>query len=325
MINKNTQKLPGIDLHCHLDGSLSVQCVSRLLGREVAGEELWAKEDCKSLAEYLEKFDLPLQCLQTEEGLRAASEDFLCSLTEDGMQYVEVRFAPLLSQERGLSVRQILQAVLEGLENGRKKCGIDYNVIVCAMRHHTQEENLSMLRQAREFLGQGVCAADLAGNEAAYPMHLFCELFAQARKLGFPFTIHAGECKSVENVREAILCKAARIGHGIALKGHTDIQRLCREHGVGIEMCPVSNFQTKAVEPGEEYPLREFLREGLLASVNTDNRTVSCTTLERERDFLRRNHGISEEELVLCTRNAIQTSFADDAIKQKLWKLLEQA
>lgn len=323
MTNKELGYLPGIDLHCHLDGSLSAECISNLLGRAVSEKELQAEEDCKNLAEYLEKFEIPLKCLQTETGLCRASEDFLCSLTEDKMQYVEVRFAPLLSQEGGLSVSQIIQAVLKGLENGRKKCGIDYNVIVCAMRHHTQAQNLEMLRQAREFLGHGVCAADLAGNEAAYPMHLFRELFAEARRLEFPFTIHAGECGSAENVTEAVLCGASRIGHGIALKGHADALRMCRERKVGIEMCPVSNFQTKAVKPGEEYPLREFLREGLLASINTDNRTVSGTTLKRECEFLRKSHGISEEELVLCTKNAIETSFADDNVKHRLWKLLD--
>lgn len=307
-----------IDLHCHLDGSLSRGCVEELLGRTVSREELEVGADCRSLAEYLEKFDLPLEALQSYAGLRRAGYDFMEQVSADGLDYVEVRFAPLLSAREGLGCGQVIEAVLEGMEQGRKEFGIPYGVIVCAMRHHAEEENLKMLRAAREYLGEGVCGADLAGNEAAFPMSMFVNLFQNVKKLGMPFTIHAGECGSSRNIEEAIRCGAKRIGHGIAMRGKEEVMELCRRGEIGIEMCPISNLQTKAARSKEEYPLREFLDRGLLVTINTDNRTVSGTTIEKEIAFVRENYKITDDEIRLMMEHAVKTAFADDEVKHAL-------
>lgn len=309
-----------VELHCHLDGSLTRACVEALIGRQVKIEELQADFECKSLAEYLEKFNLPLQGLQTRESLRRAGFDFIESSAKDKLDYVEVRFAPLLSCEGSLRCQDVLESVLEGLQQGKEAYGVEYGIIVCAMRHHTEEDNLKMLKSAREFLGAGVCAADLAGNEAAFPMKGFMNLFTEVKKMEMPFTLHAGECGNAENIRDSILCGASRIGHGIAMSGHPDIIKLCKSHRIGIEMCPVSNLQTKAVKSISQYPIREFLDEGLLVTINTDNRTVSQTSLDREIQFVKQNCGITEEEVKKMMEYAVEVSFASDEIKHKLWK-----
>lgn len=316
---------PKVELHCHLDGSLSREFVEERLGRPVSLRELQVDRDCRSLAQYLEKFDLPLACLQDEEGLRGAGYDFIKTVSEENVRYAEVRFAPSLSAHGSFTCREVIRSLLEGLERGRKDFGTEYNVIVCAMRGHTFEQNLSMLRAAREFLGQGVCAADLAGNEAAYPMADFLELFARARELGLPFTIHAGECGSAANIRDALEAGALRIGHGIAMGGQTELERLCRQKNIGIEMCPVSNLQTKAVESPGEYPLREFLDQGLKVTINTDNRTVSGSTLSGELEFVQESWGIRDQEIWQLMENAAEVSFAPDRVKEKLIRQIRAA
>lgn len=317
-MTRTLEKISRIDLHCHLDGSLSQGCIEELLGRTVKREELQADPDCRDLAEYLEKFDLPLQCLQTPAGLKRAGLDFMKSAADDRLRYVEVRFAPLLSCNEGMRTVQVIESVLEGLEQGKKLFGIEYGVIVCAMRHHSREENLGMIKTAREFLKAGVCAADLAGNEAAFPMKNFRDLFQEVKKMGMPFTIHAGECGSVENILDAVACGAQRIGHGIAMRGHKEAMKICRDRHIGVEMCPISNLQTKAVRSRDEYPMREFLDEGLCVTINTDNRTVSGTSLEKEIEFVRRNYGITEEEIVQMMKNAVDAAFASDQVKERL-------
>ena len=320
MLSKEILTMPKIDLHCHLDGSLTQRCISRLLGRNVGIQELQVADDCRNLAEYLEKFALPLQCLQTAEGLKEASKSFLLNLKDDNISYVEVRFAPLLSVNEHLNTSQVMEAVLSGLEEGKKECGISYNVIVCAMRHHNPEESLQMIRDCRVYLNQGLCAADLAGNEAAFPMKDFRNLFAEVKRMEIPFTIHAGECGSVENIVESVEAGAMRIGHGIALRGKKDAIAFCKERGIALEMCPISNMQTKAVARKEEYPIREFLDAGLKVTINTDNRTVSNTTIAKEMKFIQENYGITDDELRQVTENAIEASFANDDVKQMLWK-----
>lgn len=312
------QKIPRIDLHCHLDGSLTRTCIEELLGRNVTREELQVSPDCKNLAEYLEKFVLPLACLQDEKGLKRAGYDFMESAARDQLSYVEVRFAPLLSTQEGLTSGKIIEAVLEGLEKGKKAFGIEYGVIVCAMRHQSEEDNLKMLKAAREYLREGVCAADLAGNEAAFPMNGFMNLFKEVKKMDMPFTIHAGECQSAENIQDAVKCGASRIGHGIAMQGHPDMMKLCKEKHIGIEMCPISNLQTRAVKSIAEYPMREFLDHDLLVTVNTDNRTVSNTTIEKEIAFIQENYKIRDEEIIHMMRNAVEISFASDDVKHQL-------
>lgn len=312
-----------VELHCHLDGSLNVDFVDEVLrkqgivyGKEELRKKLEVQPDCTSLSEYLEKFDLPLLCLQTTEGLSRAAYELVQDVSKEDVKYIEVRFAPMLSVSGGLTCKEVIASVVEGLQQGQREFGVYASAIVCAMRHHTLEQNMEMLKVAREFVGKGVCALDLAGDEAAFPTILFRELFLKAKEWDIPFTIHSGECGSVENIREAIELGAKRIGHGIALQKSPELRGLCREKRIGIEMCPTSNLQTKAVVDFSEYPLREFLREGLLVSIHTDNRTVSATTVEKEQAYF------DENIIRQCTLNAIETAFTNDEIKNELREML---
>ena len=320
MTLEELKALPKIELHCHLDGSLSREFLESRLGRKVEPSEIHVSDDCQSLQEYLEKFDLPGQCLQDEKGLELAGYDVLKSMSQENVRYAEVRFAPLLSENENLSCGQVIEAVIRGMNRGKNEFGVDYGIITCAMRHHSYEENLRMIRTAREYLGNGVCAADLAGAEAIYPMSEFMELFKKTKALGMPFTLHAGECGSVQNILDSVETGAGRIGHGIAMRGYADVQKELQKKGIGIEMCPISNLQTKAVESTKNYPMREFLNAGLKVTVNTDNRTVSNTTLTKELEFIQKNYRITDEEIHLMMRNAVDVAFADDAVKERMLK-----
>lgn len=323
-------KLIKLDLHCHLDGSLNIDSVleclkeqGRLYERAELERKLKVGPDCTSLAEYLKKFDLPLQCLQTAEGLKRAVFELVRDAAQENVKYIEVRFAPMLSVNASLNCKQVLESVIEGLEKGGKQYGVYASAIVCAMRHHTVEQNLEMLRVARDFLGHGVCALDLAGDESGFPTHSFSDVFSEARRLDMPFTIHSGECGSVDNVREAIELGAKRMGHGIALQKSIELQMICRNKRIGIEMCPTSNLQTKAVEDLAYYPLEQFLKENIPVSINTDNRTVSGTTIAQEMRFVIERLHQSEEVILQCTKNAIETAFTDDTVKHELYKQIQ--
>jgi adenosine deaminase len=317
-------KYPLIDLHCHLDGSLPLSIVRELLGRTVQIEELQIAGDCRSLSEYLGKFDIPLQCLQTATGLEKAAFHFMGEAAKDGIDYIEVRFAPMFSVHDSLSCKQVIESVVAGCKRGKEVFGVSSNVIVCAMRHHSEEQNLRMIHCAKEFYGAGgVCALDLAGDEAAYPMSQFREIFTLAKRMELPFTIHAGECGNAKNIGEAIACGAKRIGHGIAMSKNTEIQELCVKNRIGVEMCPSSNLQTKAIDEVTHYPLKEFMNQGILATINTDNRTVSNTTIHKEIELVRKYCGMSEEDIGKLMKNAIEVSFAADDEKERLNKLMQ--
>ena len=315
------QSMPKIELHCHLDGSLPPEFVKGYMkdrfGETVRDAELIVDPDCHDLAQCLQKFDLPLRCLQDREGLEEAGYQLLRQAAEENVRYIETRFAPAQSTHEGLTMREVIRAVLDGLARGAG-FGVKWGVILCAMRGRPEAENRRMLEAGQEFLGCGVVGADLAGDEAHYPMAGYINLFRDALRMGYPLTLHAGECGSVQNIREAVELGAKRIGHGVAMAGHPEVQALCREKQVGVELCPTSNFQTRAVKRPEDYPLREFLDAGLLATISTDNRTVSGVTLSGELTLAREKLGMDDQSLIRLQQNAARVSFADEPVKAAL-------
>ena len=138
-----------------------------------------------------------------------------------------------------------------------------------------------------------------------------------------PFTIHAGECGDAGNIISAVEAGAKRVGHGIAMRGNNEIKRRLRDARIGIEMCPISNWQTKSIINIGDYPIKEFLNAGLLVTVNTDNRTVSDTSITKEIEYIQNLYNICDEEIVQMMKNAIEVSFANDDIKNKLCRLIK--
>lgn len=314
--------IPKTELHCHLDGSLTLSCMRELLHRDISYDEIKVSEDCLNLEEYLSKFKIPLECLQTKESLKRGAFDFIKEVSKENVQYVEVRFAPMLSTNENLSTFDVIESVLDGLKEGEKVYGVKSNIIASLMRHHSKDTNLRMIEIAKDYLGNGLCAIDLAGNEAAYPMKYFLDIFSYANTLGIPYTIHAGECGNSINVLDSINIGTKRIGHGIALKNNLNILNFTKNKNIGIEMCPSSNFQTKAVAMKEDYPIKYFLQKDLLVTINTDNRTVSDTSLTKELLLLQNSFDISDYEIYKLLFNSIKVSFANENLKQKLMQNL---
>ena len=324
-----------IDLHLHFDGSLLPRTVLELAreqGITLPAEEpdelklfLTAPEDCKSLNEYLEKFDLPLLVLQTKEAIRKGMYTLVSSLKEQGMLYAEIRFAPQLHTRKGLSQEQVVKAAVLGMQEAMAGSFFKAKLILCCMRGaDNREENLQTVRTAAAFLGRGVAAADLAGAEALYPTADYEEVFALARELSLPFTIHAGEADGAESVEAAIRMGASRIGHGVRAGEDARLLEELRERRIPLEMCPSSNVQTKAVPSLLEHPILEFLRKGLIVTVNTDNMTVSDTTVEREFGLLREKLGMTQEEHRQLLLNAADAAFLTEEERWRLRDVLER-
>lgn len=318
-----------IDLHLHFDGSLLPRTVLELAdeqGIALPSREpdelklfLSAPADCASLNEYLEKFDLPLLVLQTKEAIRKGMFTLASSLKEQGMLYAEIRFAPQLHTRKGLTQEQIVKAALQGLGEAMAGSFFKAKLILCCMRGaENREENLQTVRTAAAFLGRGVAAVDLAGAEALYPTGDFAENFSLAKELGVPFTIHAGEADGPESVRAALRMGASRIGHGVRAGEDADLLRELQELRIPLEMCPSSNVQTKAVPCLEKHPVLEYLRKGLLVTVNTDNMTVSDTTMAKEFRLLEERLGMTAEEHRRLLLNAADAAFLPE---EERWRL----
>lgn len=323
-------EMPKLDLHCHLDGSMEIKSTQDLLkglGEEYSISELEkllkAPMDCQSLAEYLERFDLPIKCIQTKEGLFASAKELALDAAKENVKYLEVRFAPSFSTSQGLSIRDILESVQEGLKSAEKEADIKSGIIVCGMRNLDMDTNISMLKASRELLGEGVVACDLAGDEKAYPTTMFNDFFKLAREFDMPFTIHSGECGSVGNIKTAIEYGAKRLGHGIAMGTDDELMKLCANKNIGVELCPTSNLQTKAVIDFSDYPYESMMKNNVPISINTDNRTVSDTTSTKEFERLCSQFTLTDEDLKKIYQYSVDMSFATDDVKHELLKKWE--
>ena len=309
-----------IDLHLHLDGSLSLSSVRELAAMQgIAIEQddtellrkLQVSPTCRDLNEYLEKFDFPCSLLQTEAAITKSVANLCAELAQQGLLYAEIRFAPQLHLLKGLNQQQVVEAAMAGLDQEKFKA----NLILCCMRgFDNHEANLETVRVASKYVGRGVCAVDLAGAEALFPTAHFEDLFALARELGVPYTIHAGEACGAESVYTALRFGTKRLGHGVrSIEDDALVERLAAE-GVALELCPTSNLNTSIFERIEDYPLRKLMTAGVKVTVNTDNMMVSGVTLASELEKL----GLTKEELHTLARNAAEASFASADVKEWL-------
>ena len=312
----NTASYPAwIDLHLHLDGSISIKTARKLA--EIQGivlpeddEELRQRmsitEECRDLNDYLGRFDLACSLLMTREGLYVCAKEFLKELEEQGLQYAEIRFAPQHSMSQTLTQYEAAEAVLQAIHESSMPCGL----ILSMMRHDTtHRKNMETVEVAEALHGKGVVAVDLAGAEALFPTYTFHEEFAAVRAAGIPLIVHAGEAAGAQSVREAIEAGAVRIGHGVrALEDPSVVQQLV-ERQITLELCPTSNLNTGIFTSYKEYPLRRLMEAGVRVSINTDNMTVSNTTLRREWDHMIRAFRLTDEEIAKIVSDTQKAEF----------------
>jgi adenosine deaminase len=222
----------------------------------------------------------------------------------ENIDYLEVRWAPRLHMRRGLTVPDVIAAVLAGLAAAPLRAV----AIVCAMRHHSPEENVELATAAGRFAGRGVVGFDLAGDEVRYPAARQRPAFEAARAAGLRLTCHAGEAGEPSSVEEALGLGIERIAHGVIGARDPRIVERVRSEGVVLDLCPTANWKCKAVPSLAEHPLPALLRAGVRCTISTDSRTVADTTLSREFE-LAAKMGLSDAELTRCDAIAREARF----------------
>ena len=301
-----------VELHLHLDGSCNIELASQLEGKDVSNELI--ASNANSLSKYLESFTLPIKLLQDLDNIENFSYLLAKELEKDEVIYAEVRFCPLFHVEKN-SVNEVVDAIIKGFN---KVSTVKINLIFCMMRHFSEKDNMKIIELTKRFLGKGVVAIDLAGDEANFKTHSFEELFEEVKKNNIPFTIHAGEADSCESVQSAINFGAKRIGHGVRCIESKDVVETLITRGISLEICPTSNLDTKVVTELKNHPIKKLVDAGVLVTINTDNRTVSNTTLAKEYDLLRKEFNFNDDDFLQFNLNAVNCSFLSDEEKEIL-------
>jgi len=323
------ESLPKVELHHHLDCSLSYKVVSRLspgTSEEDYRRVFIAPRKCRDLAQCLTHATPAVKLMQSEESLRLVVEDVFEQLAADRLIYAELRFAPLLHLEQGLSPEAVVATVDKAVERGIEKTGIEARLILCTLRHYTREQSMETVRLVERFRGSRAVALDIAGDEAAFPLAPHKPAYDYARERGIFATAHAGEGAGSGSVWGTMReLGPSRIGHGVRSAEDPQLIAELKEREIHLEVCPSSNVQTSMYDTLKRHPVDRLYRAGVPLSINTDSRTMTGTTLAREYRELERAFAWVEADFFKCNIAAIRAAFLPAEVKQRLQSRLVEA
>ncbi len=328
------KRLPKALLHDHLDGGLRAQTIIEIADRigysklptdDAKDLAKWFEDSCNSgsLVRYLETFAHTVAVMQTKEGIVQVARECVIDLARDGVVYAEVRGAPELSTEQGLSIEQVVDATLEGYRQGMAEAAVEGNKIrveslLCGMRQSNR--SMEAAKAVVKYRDQGVVGFDIAGPEDGFPPSNQLEEFEYLRKENAHFTIHAGEAFGLPSIWQAVqICGGERLGHGVRIIDDIDFTKsnpklgllssYIKDRRIALELCPTSNLQTGVAKTYSEHPIDKLLSLKFQVTLNTDNRLMSNTSMSNEMQQCVNAFNWKFEDLQLVTINAMESSF----------------
>ena len=310
-----------VELHTHLDCSLSYDLVKKNLPEINIKifKEKFTGNGCKNLNDYLKCIERSLDLMQNEENLNLVVVDFFDQLKRDNVIYVEIRFAPLLHLREGLDPVQVVEIILNKCKCESQKSNIKFGLILCTLRHFSESQSLETVKLIKELADEMIVGFDLAADEAGYSLENHITAFEYAKKNNIKCTAHAGEAKGYKSVIETLeKLKPARIGHGVRSNESSDLLSRLKKEKIHLEICPTSNLVTGVYDDIKKHPINDLYNKKFSISVNSDGRTISNTSLNKEYKKLSETFDWKEQHFLNCNLNAIRSSFANEKTKRDI-------
>lgn len=324
------QSLPKIELHLHLDCSLSYKVVNQIeptITQEAYNESFIAPPKCTDLMDYLKRAVKGFELMQTKEQLHLVTLDLMEQLKADNVIYAEIRFAPLLHIAKGLTTQEVVQTINDALLVGIKNTGVEARLILCTLRQYNQEQSMQTVKLVEQFKSNSlVVGFDIAGDEAGFPVDAHIAAFEFAKANGIHVTAHGGEASGAASVwKELQHFHPTRIGHGVRSVEDEKLLAHLKENNIHLEVCPTSNVQTNVVDTIHDHPVDRIYRKGISMSVNCDCRTISNVTLCSEYNLLHQTFGWNAAQFQYCNLEAIEHAFCDEELKKVLRNKIKEA
>ena len=318
----NYRLLPKVELHLHLDCSLSYKVVQQLnpsITFEEYKQSFIAPAKCTDLADYISRAIKGFELMQTKEQLRLVTLDLFEQLKMDNVIYAEIRFAPLHHILKGLTAEEIVLTVNDAVEEGIQQTGVEARIILCTLRHYSAAQSMETVKLVEHFTGTPVVAFDIAGDEAGFPMDNHIEAFQYAKANNIHCTAHAGEAKGADSVWETLQhFHPSRIGHGVRSAEDGKLLQFLKEKNIHLEVCPSSNIQVNVFDTIENHPVDKIYKAGVSMSLNTDARTITPVTLTNEYELMEKVFNWRKEHFLKCNLEAVRHAFCEEALKEKL-------
>ena len=328
MQNENTQlshieELPKVELHLHLDCSLSFDVVSKIspdISENEYKSEFIGPQKCNSLYEILKYITNQVNLMQTEENLRLVVKDLFDQLQRENVIYAEIRFAPLLHLTQGLKPEGVVEIVSDEVTKCSKETGIKAGIILCTLRHYSEKESLQTVELVKRYIDKTpVAGFDIAADEGNYPIDANKEAFLFAIKHDLPRTAHAGEAKGPESIWETINhFQPARIGHGVRCIEEPALTEYLKLNNIHLEICPTCNIQTNIFDKYKNHPIDFLYNSGVSVGINTDGRTLANVSLSEEYKKLINAFNWGTDHFKKCNLNAISKAFLPESDKKIL-------
>jgi adenosine deaminase len=321
--------IPLIDLHRHLDGNIRLETILdlgkkhgiSLPANDLAGLKQYVQitEPSPGIMPFIEKMVFTVGFLADFEACKRIAYENVEDAFNEGIDYIELRFSPLfMAEAHDLDPGGIVEAVWEGIDQGRKDFDISVNMIGIISRTYGPDQGWKELEALLKFKDY-FTALDLAGDEVNFPGSLFVDHIKEGQSAGWHITIHAGEEAGPDSVWQAVEeLKAERIGHGVSSAKDPVLLKYLAENRIGVESNLTSNLQTRVVDSLDEHPLRIFLENEILATINSDDPGISAIDLRHEYEKAAPAAGLSPSQIHQAQRNALEVAFLDDAQKDKL-------
>lgn len=327
-------KLPKVELHLHLEGSLRPETL-RELSRGEAGKEREVEQWILGLqrsggryatfTDFIETFKFVSQLLRTPEDYALVSVRLMEWLAAQNVKYAEITLSAGVVLWKKQQLDRVYEAIRTAALDAGRRLGLRVNWIFDAIRHFGPDHAHEVLAWARRYRSEGVVAFGLGGDEERGPANLFGDVYREARECGLHTVAHAGETVGPGSVREAVeLLKVERIGHGLAAARDPEVCALLRDRGIPLEACPSSNVAMGLIPAFRYYPLQKFLESGVTITLNSDDPALFGTSIEEEFSRAAREFPLSDEQIFALTRNAVRAAFMPEEEKQTLLAQIDQ-
>jgi len=328
---KLINSLPKTELHLHIEGTLEPELMLKLAEKNnvpikyKSVEEIRSAYKFKDLQDFLNIYYAGMNTLRTEEDFYTLTDEYLRRAKEDNVQHVEIFFDPQAHMHRGLKFGTVIEGIAHALKDGERKYGITSLIIMSFLRDLSEEDALRTLSEAEPYLdliaGVGLDSAEL-GN----PPSKFKNVFREARERGLKLVAHAGEEGPAEYVREAVeILKVDRIDHGVRTVEDPALLRDLGEKRYAFTLCPLSNLKLNVIRDLKDYPLREIMRAGVLATINSDDPAYFGGYVNENYLALQDALGLSGNEIITLAKNSVLGSFATESRKEELLEGINRA
>jgi len=316
--------LPKVELHLHLDCSLSYE-VAKQLKQSISVEDynktFIAPPKCTNLADYISRAMQGFELMQTSEQLRLVTFDLFHQLKADHVIYAEIRFAPLQHIFQSLTSFEVVSIVNQAVAEAIKLTGVEAGVVLCTLRHYSESQSMETVKLVKESEGTNVVGFDLAADEAGFPISEHIKAFQFANENAIKCTAHAGEARGSNSVWETLQnFHNQRIGHGVRSVEDPMLLAYLTQNTIHLEICPTSNIQTNVFDKIENHSINQIYNSGISIGINTDARTISNISLSDEYETLAKVFNWGKEHFLKCNLDAIEHAFISKEKKENLKK-----